>query len=180
MHRHACLHRPRAPLIPPLPQVRRLHFEAVWDRVLRSGLRKSIGRNDASGEGAEQAVESVRDALWAHNHLLAPLFEFYAALNGFCGVIGLNAFSQFVEDCQLSSARSEFTKKSDLDRLFIAVDTASKQVEAEAETDGMNRSKALSVDEFVVSAMHSYQQAHPLAHVYALVARQSATCLPSR
>ena len=36
-----------------------------------------------------------------------------------------------------------------MDRLFIAVDTASKAVEAEAESDGMNRAKALSIDEFV-------------------------------
>ncbi len=130
-------------------QVRRQHFEAVWERVLRSGLRKTIGRLDCSGAPTDAAVDAVREALWAVEPWMSPLFEFYAALAGFCGVIGLNAYSQFIDDCQLSSQKAEFTKKSDLDRLFIAVDTASKQAEAEADTDGMNRAKALSIDEFV-------------------------------
>jgi hypothetical protein len=136
------------------PQVRRQHFEAIWDRALQSGLRKFIGRQDKSGVSSEEAVEAVQDVLWGVDgggsvYMLTPLFEFYAALAGFCGVIGLNAYSQLVEDCKLASQKAEFTKKSDLDRLFIAVDTASKAVEAEAESDGMNRAKALSIDEFV-------------------------------
>jgi len=84
-----------------------------------------------------------------HAALFFPCFDFYAALNGFCGVVGLNNFSQFVEDCRLSDQKSEFTRKSDLDRLFISADTASKQIDAETQTDVMNRSKALSVDEFL-------------------------------
>jgi len=131
-------------------EVRRLHFEAVWDRVLRSGLRKFIGRNDASGADPDEATDEVRTAMWQQDALLSPLFEFYSALNGFCGVIGLNNYSQFVDDCQLSNQKAEFTKKSDLDRLFIAVDTAGKKSDEEAQNDdGFNRAKALSIDEFV-------------------------------
>jgi len=59
------------------------------------------------------------------------------------------SYRQFVEDCKLSNQQSEHTRKSDLDRLFIAADTASKQVDAESEGDGMNRAKALSIDEFL-------------------------------
>ena len=153
--------------------------------------------------------------MWQQDALLSPLFEFYSALNGFCGVIGLNNYSQFVDDCQvcgrkahsphsagspacdalplalspsdssmpshspsrppplllhapvhrcpplptrrstrplcqLSNQKAEFTKKSDLDRLFIAVDTAGKKSDEEAQNDdGFNRAKALSIDEFV-------------------------------
>ena len=41
------------------PQVRRQHFEAIWDRALQSGLRKFIGRQDKSGVSSEEAVEAV-------------------------------------------------------------------------------------------------------------------------
>lgn len=63
-------------------------------------------------------------------------------------MIGLNDFTQFVTDCNLPDPSSKYLRKADIDRLFIAVDTASKATEEE-ESDGMNRAKALSADEFV-------------------------------
>jgi len=186
--------------------IRRRRFEAVWDRALRSGMRKFIQRHAQLGAKAREArvaaekaaekaagkgggggadeggeveaeakgggkggkeptsvdgatavsasppadpVAEVERALREYARLFFPCFEFYSSLAGFSGVIGLNSYTQFIEDCRLSDQKSEFTRKSDLDRLFICTDTASKAVDAESETDGMNRSKALSVDEFL-------------------------------
>lgn len=97
------------------PTVQRRRFDAIWDRALSSGLRKYLLRN-ANGDG-DTCVKAAGEALWACHHLLFPLFDFYASLGGFCGVIGLNSFSQFVEDCRVSDAKSEYCRRSDLDRL---------------------------------------------------------------
>jgi len=104
------------------------------------------------GEGKEEvrdAVEEVYEVMQEMACFFFNGFDFYSALTGFSGVLSLNNYTQFVEDCRLSDQKSEFFRKSDIDRLFISADTASKQIDAETETDGMNRSKALSVDEFM-------------------------------
>ena len=89
---------------------------------MRCGLRKYIQRTALSaGKGgaddAEAAVTAAREAMQRQAPLFFPCFAFYSSLNGFCGVIGLNNFIQFVEDCQLTDNASQHTRKSDVDRL---------------------------------------------------------------
>ena len=127
------------------PAAFEVRFDEVFGRALRSGLKRYIERLDGSEEGV---VVAVRDALFAQDRRLFPCFDFYASRDGYDGVIGLNDFSQFVCDCNLPDPKSNHLRKADIDRLFIAVDTASKAT-ADEESDGFNRAKALSSDEFV-------------------------------
>ena len=79
------------------------------------------------------------------------LFDFYCTMGGgFDGMMTTNPFTQFCEDCEFAFKESAHCHKSDLDRVFIAADTASnKMAGAKAAEQGVNRMKALSLDEFV-------------------------------
>ena len=78
----------------------------------------------------------------------------------------LNAWTQFAKDFHLTSNSSKFCKQSDIDRLFIAVDSASKHQEKEALREAAKRgdrpnrailedkSNALSRNEFLTALVH--------------------------
>jgi hypothetical protein len=86
-------------------------------------------------------------------------------------VMTLNAWTLFVKDFHLASNRSKYCKQSDIDRLFIAVDKASKFREkeeererakrvlagkegAKAQAKGEERENALSRNEFLIALVH--------------------------
>ena len=70
----------------------------------------------------------VKRVLWDSHDLLIELFDYYAAAGGGMGAIGLNQWSEFVEDFHLDESTSKFCRKSDMDTLFIAVNAASKLI----------------------------------------------------
>ena len=86
-------------------------------------------------------------------------------------VMTLNAWTLFVKDFHLASNKSKYCKQSDIDRLFIAVDKASKFREkeeererakrvlagkegAKAQAKGEERENALSRNEFLIALVH--------------------------
>ena len=70
------------------------------------------------------------EVIWEHHGLLYTVFAFYAATADETQYVFLNQWSQFINDCGLASNKSKFCKKSDMDRLFIAVDTKASMVAA--------------------------------------------------
>jgi hypothetical protein len=99
------------------------------------GLMKLIAHEDAGssrGRGAdllEEGVElpeelkEVEKVLCELRNLYFVVFMYYASTGNDLMFWYLNQWIQFVEDCKISDNKSKFLKKSDLDRLFIAVDT---------------------------------------------------------
>jgi len=61
--------------------------------------------------------------MWEQRTLYFAVFTNYAATGSDLKFLFLNQWSQFVDDCGLADNRSKALRKSDLDRLFIAVDT---------------------------------------------------------
>ena len=66
----------------------RAMFEHDWGMAIRGhclakGIQRSDGLDewvDADGNGTHDSVDSAREALWAHHHLLYGMFSYYAAL----------------------------------------------------------------------------------------------------
>ena len=61
--------------------------------------------------------------MWECRELFVAVFTYYASTGTDVKFLFLNQWSQFVDDCRLADNRSKTLRKSDLDRLFIAVDT---------------------------------------------------------
>ena len=53
--------------------------------------------------------------------IIVQLFDYYSCADGGIGSIGLNQWSEFVEDFEIDDTSSKLCRKSDLDTLFIAV-----------------------------------------------------------
>ena len=64
-----------------------------------------------------------RQVMWECRELFVAVFTYYASTGTDVKFLFLNQWSQFVDDCRLADNRSKTLRKSDLDRLFIAVDT---------------------------------------------------------
>ena len=54
-----------------------------------------------------------------------------------------------IDECALVKPGSKYCKKADLDRAFIAADAASNRLTPEQQLEGLNRGKALTLDEFL-------------------------------
>lgn len=86
-------------------------------------------------------------ALTDHD-LFYCIFDYYAALGTSDDIthMSMNAFGQFVGDCQLADKKSQFCKTTHFDQLFISVDSSG----AGGKTDEKyNRKKALNRQEFL-------------------------------
>ena len=111
-------------------------FKHDWNRVLELGIGKLIVRMDDDGDldvnddGVADEIEESMEVMWEYHGLLYTIFAFYAATADETQYIYLNQWSQFINDCGLASNKSKFCKKSDMDRLFIAVDTKASMVAA--------------------------------------------------
>jgi len=159
-------------------EVRHARLEAVWGRARSLGLDRLVIRLDDDGladldaDGELDEVQEVRRVLLEHERVLVGVFEYYSSLDGaFDGTMGLNQFSRIVDDCGLASSTSRHCRKTDFDRVFIAVDAASvhapkppaaavgagraagpASVPAPG-TAAPNRRKALSLDEFLLAVV---------------------------
>ena len=82
-----------------------------------------------AAHGSKQADETsrleelgrVKEVLWAHHDMIFRLFTYYASYEGEIHALGLNSWTQLLDDCRLVSAKSRFCKMADMDRIFIAV-----------------------------------------------------------
>ena len=118
-------------------------FQADWENLLQMNLTKLILMHDddatpgdEDGDGIPDEVEEVGLVLWDHHAMLASLFTFYACAGGRgLGGIGLNQWTELANDFGLGSKKSRFCKRRDLDRIFIAADTAHVEVKASGSKD---------------------------------------------
>ena len=69
--------------------------------------------------------------LWGCHDLLIQIFDYYACASGDFGSIGLNQWSEFVEDFEIDDSSSKLCRKADIDTLFIAINATSKAKERE-------------------------------------------------
>ena len=143
-------------------------FEKDWERALNvQGLAKTILRaDDGAGDGADDdgdaipdEVQEVRDVLWEHHDLYFQLFSYYASLNTKdITSITFNGWAQFISDCKLASMKYKYCKKSDCDRIFIAVDSKSRAAEKAKGVQSTGASdmgkKELSRFEFLTAVVH--------------------------
>ena len=141
-------------------------FEADLKRAIALGMSREIGRNAKGREDAE--VQEVREVLQAHHETLVLVHAYYAATQSSeLRYISLNGWTKYTEDFRFCRKSSRCCMKSDLDRLFIAVDTMSMMHEKalidaaraegksgkaidKIEQDG-DRQKALSRVEFIIA-----------------------------
>ena len=112
-------------------------------------------------DGVPNEVEDVEAVVSTFHDLILNLFAYYASLGSSdVSAMGLNEWSEFVSDFKLADKRSKFLKSSDLDRLFIAVDTQAalyaKRAEsaAKARRSGLAQLKSIGRVEFVIALVH--------------------------
>lgn len=110
--------------------------EAEWKRYLHDFYRvldmggrniiKKGGDDDAAaadGSGESTSVEEALQLCWQHNRVINLIFGYFCACGSDLSQLYLNEWSQFVMDFKIADNKSKFCKKSDLDRLFIQVDS---------------------------------------------------------
>ena len=123
-------------------------FDREWDEQLE--LLQDI-------PGAAGGVQGI---MWEYDDVLINIFDYYASLNcdGRISSMTFNEWGQFIDDFGIADNKSDGSKKADLDRVFIAVDTKADHLakaaaaaraeaghKAEASTDEL---KALRRTEF--------------------------------
>ena len=155
--------------------VERKRISNDWKRACGMGIDSVIakkddsGKEDADNNGIADEVEEVEALLWEVRDVIIVLFMYYTCIGSDLCFLYLNQWSQFVDECQLASNKSKFLKKSDTDRLFIAVDTQaamraekrllaanpgkSKKHVAMMDDDDLKK-KMLSRVEFIVALVH--------------------------
>ena len=146
-----------------------------WWRACAMGVDDLVakkdddGRADLDGNGIADELEELEALLWEMRHLIFIIFMYYTCIGNDISFLYLNQWSQLVDELQIANNKSKFLKKSDTDRLFIAVDTqaAMKQQAimakanplmtkaqiAMADHDDLKK-KVLSRVEFVVALVH--------------------------
>lgn len=147
------------------PSIETTRFENDWKIVQAIGATKEIGRQPNQ---APDEVFQVGEVLRAHHQTLCLVFAYYASYSDELHYLTVNAWTQLTEDFKFVKSSSKFCKRSDLDRLFISIDTMSIMLEKEqiravkaatgstsnvflAESD---RQKALSRIEFLGALVH--------------------------
>lgn len=142
-------------------EVDRKRFENDWRRVNDDlGIGRAIkaasggggGRDrEAQEETADPRVDQVQETLWKFRAACAVVFDFYAAVgasggSGDLGFISLNVWNQFLIDFSIIDQKSKFLKQSDLDTLFISIDSAANRVQQQhlaAEEDARKNKAAM-------------------------------------
>ena len=78
----------------------------------------------------------VKEELWKHRAACAVVYDYYAAVGASGGAgdisfLSLNLWNQFLIDFSIINQKSKFLKQSDLDTLFITIDSMAARVQAE-------------------------------------------------
>ena len=161
------------------PEVRAKRFQLDWQSAVESLDLSKVpfcpdadgkGTVDEDGDGLPEEVEEVGAVLLTAANLIFNVFHYYAALGDDLFGIAFNEWTQFVNDHKLASKRFKFCKKSDLDRLFIVIDSASsryweqvkKKLKADARPDSAlqaranreDKRKSLTRVEFTAALVH--------------------------
>ena len=115
-------------------------FKNDWRRVaVDLGVGRAI--KAAQGGGArdepdigDPRVDAVGEVMWELRHAYVVTFDFYAAVGASTGgaqdlsFISLNVWTQFLNDFNIVDQKSKFLKQSDLDTLFISIDSHAARV----------------------------------------------------
>jgi hypothetical protein len=101
-----------------------------WWRAVRMGLEALLAKKVGSGVVVDE-LEDVEEVLWEMRSLYLVLFAYYASCGPDVSFLYLNEWSRFVDDFGLANNKSKNLRKSDLDRIFIAVDTKAALTRAE-------------------------------------------------
>ena len=144
-----------------------LKFDSIWERACAIGMGNYIVKmddddddgdiDDENNNGIPDEIEEVYATMSEKGarHLIFTLFDVYVGLGDDLTSMDFNEFCEFVRDFGLASAKSKHCKSVDLDRIFIAVDTATKNYEAKQpktdkkQGDSSERTKSLSIAEFL-------------------------------
>ena len=116
-------------------EVERRRISNDWWRACAMGVdvlvakRDDDGSVDADNNGIADELEEIIEVLCKLRQLIFVIFMYYTCIGNDICFMYLNQWSQFVDDFKLASNKSKFLKKSDLDRLFIAVDTKAALVQ---------------------------------------------------
>ena len=129
-------------------EVDRQRFENDWKRcTVDLGLGRAIKAATGKGGGrrkegepeeeeADPRVDAVKEQMWTFRAACAVVFDFYAAVgasggSGDLSYITLNIWNNFLLDFSIIDQKSQFLKQSDLDTLFISIDSHAARVQAE-------------------------------------------------
>ena len=167
------------------PKVKQARFAIDWQCAIEQlGLSKVILRNDTDGHGSfdedgdglPEEVEEVGAVLWDCADIVYLFHTYYSTFGGddFLG-LSLNEWTTFIEDHNIASKMFPFCKRSDVDRIYLTVDTAAsnywkkiqRQVEEKSRQTGQNvpssmaarheradKQKQLSRVEFIGALVH--------------------------
>ncbi|KAK3275778.1 hypothetical protein CYMTET_16108 [Cymbomonas tetramitiformis] len=102
-------------------------FQVDWARNMKKEkLRISIQKEYKQGYGGTKAldemkaVQDLKEVVEKYYRSIVRLFDYYSVLgSGDPFHVQLNAYSSFLEECNIGDQESESCKRSDLDTLFI-------------------------------------------------------------
>lgn len=108
-------------------EVERKRISNDWRRACAMGVDSLIGKYhtaDEDGNGVLDELEDCEALLHEVRGFIFVLFQYYTCVGGLdiC-FMSLNQWSLFAIECGIADNRSKNLKTSDLDRLFIAIDT---------------------------------------------------------
>ena len=143
-------------------EVERQRFDNDWKRVAEDlGTARAIKAAAGGGGGRDRQnkeeeeppdprVEKVREVLWTFRAACAVVFDYYGAVgasggSGDLSFISLNVWNQILIDFSIIDQKSKFLKQSDLDTLFITIDSQANRVQLEhlAAEEEARKNKAL-------------------------------------
>lgn len=94
-----------------------------WDRVMQLGVDRLICKKTDTEEEATKKCAAVAAVIAKNRQAVHLLFAYYCCRGTEVNFLYLNEWSAFVDEFGIADNKSKFCKKSDMDRLFIAVDT---------------------------------------------------------
>ena len=117
---------------------RRVSVDLGVGRAIKSASGGGGGRGaDPTDELEDPRVDEVKVELWKHRAAYAVVFDYYAAVGASGGgsfdlsFLSLNLWNQFLIDFSIINQKSKFLKQSDLDTLFITIDSHAARVQQE-------------------------------------------------
>ena len=102
-----------------------------WERIMMFGTEKIIGSRNDSPDELEAKCAACEKVVSKHRTTINLIFNYYCCRGTEVNFLYLNEWSAFVDELGIADNKSKFCKKSDMDRLFIAVDTKTEMVQKE-------------------------------------------------
>ena len=107
-------------------------LECDWKYALAEHATEAfIKKHCKANKGTQAAVDGCYAAFAEHHNMVYSMFDYYATLgSGEPFAIQLNAFTMFVEECELVDAKNPNLKKTNFDQLFLAVNAGTDNIRA--------------------------------------------------